>query len=62
MNFWGMAFAFMCMVLFIGLTGFALYLNSPWFAGFFGVTSLVSILSIFINAGKLNEDKDVQKR
>ncbi len=52
MNFWGMTFAFLCMVLFIGLTAFALYLDNPWFAGFFGLTSLISIISIFINAGK----------
>lgn len=57
MNFWGMTFAFLCMVLFIGLTAFALYLNNPWFAGFFGLTSLISIISIFINAGKNIDNK-----
>lgn len=57
MNFWGMTFAFLCMVLFIGLTAFALYLDNPWFAGFFGLTSLISIISIFINAGKNIDNK-----
>lgn len=52
MNFWGMTFAFLCMVLFIALTAYALHLDNPWFAGFFGLTSLISIISIFINAGK----------
>ncbi len=62
MNFWGMTFAFLCMVLFIGLTAFALYLDKPWFAGFFGLTSLVSIISIFINAGKNIDSTSMKKK
>lgn len=62
MNFWGMTFAFLCMVLFIALTAFALYLDKPWFAGFFGVTSLVTIISIFINAGKDVGNKPMRKK
>ncbi|MDE7086539.1 MAG: DUF2335 domain-containing protein [Prevotella sp.] len=62
MNFWGMTFAFLCMVLFIGLTAFALYLDNPWFAGFFGLTSLISIISIFINAGKNTDSVPAKKK
>lgn len=62
MNFWGMTFAFLCMVLFIGLTAFALYLDKPWFAGFFGLTSLISIISIFINAGKNTDSVPAKKK
>ena len=61
MNFWGMTFAFLCMVLFICLTAFALYLDKPWFAGFFGITSLITIISIFINAGKDTGDKPISR-
>lgn len=49
MNWWGMFFAFMCLIAFLALTAYALYLDKPWFAGFFGVASIVSIVSIFVN-------------
>lgn len=49
MNWWGMFFAFMCLIAFLALTAYALYLDKPWFAGFFGVASIVSIISIFVN-------------
>ncbi len=56
MNLWGMSFAFMSLVLFIGITAYALYLDSPWFAGFFAVSSVVTIISIFVKAGSKNRD------
>mgnify|MGYP003588474864 CR=1 FL=1 len=57
MNFFGMLFAFLSIIVFIGLAGFALYLNHPWFAGFFGLSSLVSIVSIFVNREDFKKTK-----
>ena len=52
MNWWGMFFAFLSLILFIGLAALALYLDKQWFAGIFGVASILSIVSIFVEAGK----------
>ena len=52
MNFWGMTFAFLSVALFVGLTAWALYLDSPWFAGFSAFTALITIVSIFVDTGK----------
>ena len=52
MNWWGMFFAFLSLVVLMGLCAFALYLDRPWFAGAFGVTAIVSIISVFVGAGK----------
>lgn len=60
MNWWGMFFAFMCLIAFLALTAYALYLDKPWFAGFIGVASIVSIVSIFVNKDN-NEAKPHQK-
>lgn len=60
MNWWGMFFAFMCLIAFLALTAYALYLDKPWFAGFFGVASIVSIISIFVN--KDNTDANHRKK
>ena len=51
-NLWGMFFAFLALVTLVGLSALALYLDKPWFAGIFGFTAVVSIVSVFINAGK----------
>lgn len=48
----GMFFAFLSLLGGIGISALALYLDKPWFAGIFGFASIVSIVSIFINAGK----------
>ena len=40
--------AFLSIVVFMGVAGFALYLNHQWFAGIFGMTGLVTIVSIFV--------------
>lgn len=51
-NICGLFFAFLALVLLICLTGFALWLDKPWFAGIFGFASVVSIIATFVNAGK----------
>ena len=51
-NIWGMFFAFLALVTLVGLSALALYLDKPWFAGIFGFTAVVSIVSIFVNAGR----------
>ena len=52
MNWWGMFFAFLSLILFIGLAALALYLDKQWFAGIFGVASILFVVSIFVEAGK----------
>ena len=52
MNWWGMFFAAVCVIMFMGVAALALYLNHPWFASFFGISGLVSIVSIFVNNGQ----------
>ncbi len=52
MNWWGMFFAFLSLILFMGVAAFALYLNKPWFAGIFGGTAILSVISTFVQAGK----------
>lgn len=54
MNWWGMFFAFLAIVVMIALAGYALYLDKPWFAGIMGASTLVSVASIFI---KSNDNK-----
>ena len=51
-NFWGMAFAFLSVALFVALTAWALYLDHPWFAALAAFTSLITIVSIFVDTGK----------
>lgn len=47
-NWWGMCFAFLSIVVTMGLAAYALYLDRPWFAGIMGLTAVASIASIFI--------------
>ena len=56
MNWWGMFFAFMALITLVGLAAYALYLDKQWFAGIFGLTAVVSILSVFVEAGKKNKE------
>lgn len=49
MNWWGMFFAFLFIVVLVLLSGYALYLNRPWFAGILGTGTLIAVASIFIN-------------
>ena len=50
MNWWGMCFAFLSIVVMVVLAGYALYLDKHLFAGFMGARTLISIASIFINS------------
>ena len=52
MNWWGMFFAFLSLILFMGVAAFALYLDKPWFVGIFGGTAILSVISTFVHAGK----------
>ena len=47
-NLWGMVFAFLSIVVCMGVSAWALYLDRPWFAGVFGVIGIASIVSIFV--------------
>ena len=58
MNWWGMFFAFLCLIAFLALTAYALYLDKPWFASFFGLASIASVISIFVN----KDHSDVNRR
>lgn len=57
MNWWGMFFAFLSLILFMGVAAFALYLDKPWFAGIFGGTAILSVISTFVQAGKETSKK-----
>lgn len=57
MNWWGMAFAFLSIVVIVALAAYALYLNRPWFAGILGAGTLATVASIFINRDKPNISK-----
>lgn len=60
MNWWGMFFAFLCILVFSVVTGYALYLDKPWFAGIMGGAVLISIVSIFIK-GNMEEQSPKKK-
>lgn len=47
-NIWGMIFAFLALVVMMGVTAWALYLDRPWIATLFGVLSATTIISLFI--------------
>ncbi len=51
MNWWGMFFAFLALLSLVGLSAFALYLDRPWFAGLLTFAAVISIVSLFVNAG-----------
>lgn len=52
-NWWGMFFAFLSILITMGLAAYALYLDRAWFAGIFGLVGVVSIASVFINNKKV---------
>ena len=56
-NWWGMFFAFLFLVLFLVVAAFALYLDKPWFAGVFGGIAIITVVSSFIDAGKNSSKK-----
>lgn len=47
-NIWGMLFAFLALLVMMGVTAYALYLDRPWIATLFGVISATTIISLFI--------------
>ena len=47
----GHVLRFMALILMVGLSAFALYLDKPWFAGIFGFSAVLGIISTFVNAG-----------
>ena len=55
-NWWGMFFAFLALIALLALSAFALYLDSPWIAGILGGTTILTIVSLFVNGTK-NIDK-----
>lgn len=55
-NWWGMFFAFLSIVVCMGVAAWALYLDRPWFAGIFGGIGIISIVSIFVT-GKADTNK-----
>ena len=57
MSWWGMFFAFLSLVALVGLSALALYLDHEWFAVIFCFSAVVSIITVFVNAGKDNELK-----
>lgn len=56
-NWWGMCFAFLAIVVMTGLIGYALYLDKPWFAGILGGGALLSIASIFVKTNDTGNKK-----
>lgn len=55
-NIWGMLFAFLALLVLMGVTALALYLDKPWIATLFGIGSMTTIISLFI-APKQNNSK-----
>lgn len=48
MNWWGMFFAFFCLIALSAVVAYALYLDKPWLAGILGGTTIVSVISLFV--------------
>ena len=48
----GLVFAFMPILVFLGITAYALYLDKPWLAGIFSTLSIAGIISAFIQGHK----------
>lgn len=48
----GLAFAFITILVFLGITAGALYLDKPWLAGIFSTLSIAGIISAFIQGRK----------
>lgn len=47
-NVWGMAFAFLALLVMMAVTAWALYLDRTWIATLFGVISVTTIIGLFI--------------
>lgn len=48
MNWWGMFFAFLCLIALLAVVAYALYLDKQWLAGILGGTTIVSVISLFV--------------
>lgn len=55
MNWWGMFFAFLCLVALLAVVAFALYLDKQWLAAILGGTTIVTIVSIFVRKDQPEE-------
>lgn len=51
-NWWGMFFAFLSVVVLVALSAYALYLDRPWFAGIMGTGTMIAMAAIFVNKGE----------
>ncbi len=51
-NIWGMLFAFLALLVMMGVTALALYLDKSWIATLFGVISVTTIIGLFISPYK----------
>lgn len=51
-NITGMFFAFLSIIVLVGLSAYALYLDKPWFAGIVGVGTIASVASVFVHRDK----------
>ena len=51
-NVAGMFFAFLSIIVLVGLSAYALYLDKPWFAGIVGVSTIASVASVFVYKDK----------
>lgn len=51
-NIWGMLFAFLALLVMMGVTAYALYLDRLWIATLFGVISVSTIIGLFITPKK----------
>lgn len=53
----GMTLAFLSLLLFLGITAYALYLDKEWIATLFGTISIGTIITAFINAHKQSKSE-----
>lgn len=54
---WGMLYALISLVLFIGLAVVALFFDKPWIASIFGVLSIGTVVTAFISGSKTNREE-----
>lgn len=47
-NIWGMFFAFLALIVIMGVTVYALFLDRQWIVAIFGLTSIGTIIGLFI--------------
>ena len=62
MNWWGMFFAFLSIIVLCSLTALALYLDKPWFATLPLTGMLLTVASIFVRRSEGRSSKNNQKK